>query len=111
MYIINSCPDCISVVGKRTRDIKSVGLSKKRKICDKVEAKSRTTEKDKHGQNRIETPKPSEADRIVETLNEGEDKNNLVMESDSCAFNGVNCEVRSCIYTDNYIVVSHLKFM
>lgn len=79
--------------GKRTRDIKSVGLSKKRKICDKVEAKSRTTEKDEHGRNRIETPKPSEADRIVETLNE-EDKNNLVMESDSCAFNGVNCEMQ-----------------
>lgn len=101
----------ISVVGKRTRDIKFVGSSKKRKIhvCDQAKAKSRTSEKGEQGQNRIETPKPSEPDRIVETLNEGKDNNNLVVEIDDCAFNGVNCEVRSCIQT--IIIVPHRKFL
>lgn len=84
------------LLGKRSRHRNFEGLSKKRKICDKVKAKSRTTEENEQGRNRIETPQPSEpADRIVERLNEGEDKNNLVVEINGCAVNGMNCGVRS----------------
>lgn len=84
----------VNHLGKRTRNVKFVGSSKKRRKCDQAEAKSRTLSKKEERQVRIEPPKPSEPERIVATLNEGKDNyNNSVVENDDCSpFNGEGCE-------------------